>query len=331
MVKITDVAAKAGVAKSTVSNVLTGRKFVSEELRQKVLTACKELDFQPNFCASGLSGRRTNIIALLLENTTDIGTYPFYKDLTMSCITEASVHDYSLLVYYDKDKNKLLQTLRQGRAPIDGAVLLAPSVDDERLAEMESNRTICVVIGRPSHENIGYVDIDNKGLVVTVVDKLIKTYGKNVYLLNSSTNLTISQDRDQGFAEVCADNGMAVNGRLFHCELCSEEEGYDVAMRFADKNTVFVTANEGLAKGVYRAVEEKGLSVGGDVGVFALGRSIEHGHFSPKLSYARQSYEQLGKFAVQSLINEIRSGEKSVQLVDSEIVFRDSTRPNVDE
>lgn len=326
MVKITDVAAKAGVAKSTVSNVLTGRKFVSEELRQKVLTACKELDFQPNFCASGLSSRRTNIIALLLENTTDIGTYPFYKDLMMSCLTEASVQGYSLLVYYDSDKTKLLQTLRQGRAPIDGAVLLAPGVDDERLVEMENNRITCVVIGRPSHDDIGYVDIDNKGLVVDVVDKLIEMYGKNIYLLNSSNNLTISQDRDNGFVEVCAARGIDTEGRLFHNELCSEEESYDIAMRLAEPNAVFVTANEGLAKGVYRAVADRGLSVGKDVGVFALGRSIEHGHFAPKLSYACQSYEQLGKIAVDALINEIRTGEKTRRLVDSCIIFRDSTQ-----
>lgn len=326
MVKITDVAAKAGVAKSTVSNVLTGRKFVSEELRQKVLVACKELDFQPNFCASGLSSRRTSIIALLLENTADIGTYPFYKDLMMSCLQEASSQGYSLLIYYDSDKDKLMQTLRQGRSPIDGAVLLAPGVDDERLAEMENNRTTCVVIGRPSHENISCVDIDNKQLVVNVAQKLIADYGKNIFLLNSSSNLTISQDRDCGFAEVCACNGISAKDRLFHNEACSEDEGYRIAMRFVDKNAVFVTANEALAKGVYRAAEENGLSVGKDVGVFALGRSIEHGHFLPKLSYAKQSYEQLGKIAVDALINEIRTGEKSVQLVESEVVFRDSTQ-----
>lgn len=326
MVKITDVAAKAGVAKSTVSNVLTGRKFVSEELRQKVLNACKELDFQPNFCASGLSGGSTHIIALLLENTTDIGTYPFYKDLIMSCLTEASAQGYSLLVYYDSDKTKLLQTLRQGRAPIDGAVLLAPGVDDERLAEMENNRTICVVIGRPSHENIGYVDIDNKGLVVNVVDELVAKYGTDVYLLNSSANLTISQDRAEGFCEQCAKHGVDGSGRVFFSDACTEDDGLAIARGPVKRGSVFITANEGLAKGVYDAVEQAGLTVGTDVGVFALGRSIEHGHFAPKLSYARQSYETLGKIAVGALINEIRTGEKTTRLVDSEVVFRDSTQ-----
>ncbi len=44
VVTIKDVAQKAGVVKSTVSNVLTGRKFVSETLKKKVLDACRELN-----------------------------------------------------------------------------------------------------------------------------------------------------------------------------------------------------------------------------------------------------------------------------------------------
>lgn len=325
MVKITDVAAKAGVAKSTVSNVLTGRKFVSEELRQKVLTACKELDFQPNFCASGLSGGSTHIIALVMEATADIDVYPFYKDLLLSCMRTASTRGYSLLVYYDSDKNKLMQTLRQGRAPIDGAILLTPGVDDERLSQMESNRTHCVVIGRPPDKNIGYVDIDNKNLVVNVCERLIADYGTDVYLLNSSRNLTISQDRAEGFRKVCARHGVNADERQFFSNDCTVDDGLAVAKALVKRNSVFITANEGLAKGVYEAVEQAGLAVGTDVAVFALGRSIEHGHFAPKLSYAKQNYAEIGRIAVESLIAEIKDGRKSAMLVESDVVFRNST------
>lgn len=325
MVKITDVAAKAGVAKSTVSNVLTGRKFVSDVLRQKVLEACKELDFQPNFCASGLSGGSTHIIALLMEATADVVTYPFYKDLLLSCMQSASALGYSLLVYYDSDKDKLLQTLRQGRAPIDGAILLAPGVQDERLSEMEHNRTHCVVIGRPSDDNISFVDIDNKKLVQNVVDKLVADYSGDIYLLNSSQALTISQDRVSGFCEQCGKLDIDCKGRTFFSEACLEENGFEIARNLVKSNSVFITANEALAKGVYRAVESAGLQVGKDVGVFALGRSVEHGHFSPKLSYAKQNYMQLGKIAVETLIAEIAGEQQASVLVESDVVFRDST------
>ena len=69
MVTITDIAQRAGVAKSTVSNALTGKKYVSEELKQKILDICDEMNYSPNFYASRLSGNRTNIISLFLEES----------------------------------------------------------------------------------------------------------------------------------------------------------------------------------------------------------------------------------------------------------------------
>lgn len=329
MVKITDVAARVGVAKSTVSNVLTGKKYVSEELKQKVLQACKELDFQPNFYASGLSSKKTNIIALLLEATEGISSYPFYMDLILSCLKQAAAKEHSLLLYYDSDKEKLLQTLRQGRAPIDGAILLAPSVNDERLAEMENTRTACVVIGRPSEEKICYIDVDNKALVAQVVEKLSADYGKNIYLFNSQSELTISQDRNLSFIKSCEKLGVDGKERIFESSVCSDEDGYNFAKGRVVKDAVFITANEAMAKGVYRAVQEAGLKVGQDVAVFALGRSVEHGSFSPKLSYALQNYDELGKMAVDALLDEISGNKPNSVLVESKLVFRDSTNRNL--
>ncbi len=326
MVKITDVADKAGVAKSTVSNVLTGKKFVSEELKQKVLAACKELDFQPNFYAAGLSSKKTNIIALLLEATPEINSYPFYKDLIMACLRGAAEQGYSLLVYYEDDDEKLLRTLRQGRSPIDGAILLTPSIDDGRLAEMESSRTNCVVIGRPTVDDIRYVDIDNSGLVREAVGKLVADYGKNVYLFNSNSRLTISQDRTATFLELCGEYGIDGAGRVFESVDSTEADGYEFAKNLVTRGAVFVTANEALAKGVYRAAEEKGMKIGGDVAVFALGRSVQHGKFTPKLSYAWQDYEELGKHAVDMLISEINGETAESHLIKSHIEYRDSTQ-----
>lgn len=325
MVKITDVAAMAGVAKSTVSNVLTGKKYVSEELREKVLAACKELDFEPNFYASGLSSKKTNIIALLLEVTSDIADYPFYKDLILSCLQEAAVNGYSLLVYYEKDEAKLLKILRQGRAPIDGAILLTPDINDGRLAEMESRCAHCVTIGRSSCEDINYIDIDNKGLVREVVQKLAGDYGGDIYLINAKKTLTISQDRTEGFKEGCAICGIDVEGRIYESRASSETDGFNIAKNLIKKNSVFITANESVAMGCYKAAENAGLKVGGDVAVFSLGRSVTHGRFTPKLSYAFQDYSALGKRAVDMLVNEMNGRAVPSELLVSKLNFNEST------
>ena len=54
MVKMKDVAAKAGVSVATVSNVFTGRHFVSPDVKEKVLKAVEDLDY--HFCSSCVSG-----------------------------------------------------------------------------------------------------------------------------------------------------------------------------------------------------------------------------------------------------------------------------------
>lgn len=333
VVKITDVAKRAGVVKSTVSNVLSGKKFVSEELRKKVLDACEELDFHPNFYASALSSHKSNIIALLLECSEEIDR-KFYQKLIVSCLKQASKSDYSLLIYYNSDKDKLLNTLRQGMAPIDGAILMSPFVDDERLNQMEAGRISCVVIGRPEKstpagsENgveLNYVDIDNKKLVKDVCEKLIADYGKDVYLLNSDRRLTISKDREKSFKDVCNIYGIDYNSHLFESVHSSAEEGYALSKPVMKKNGVYITANGLLASGVYRAAKECGLNVGKDIAVFALGRSLEHGTFEPKLSYADQDYELLGKTAVDMLLDEIENGfHKNSTFVESKIIYTQS-------
>ena len=320
MAKITDVAKLAGVAPSTVSNVLTGNKYVSDELRKKVLAACEQLDFHPNFFASGLSRNRTNIIALLLENNPDLYQNAFYKDLIAACLTQASKHGYSLLVYYNSDKNKLLDTLRQGMAPIDGAILMAPCINDERLQHIRNDCIKCVVIGRPDAGNLSYVDVDNCGLVEHAANEMLDLYDE-VYLINSLHNMTISEDRRKGFENACAKHGVISDGHILESSTGSEEVGYWIARSIVGKNIGIITANGRTARGVYRAAEEKGLEIGKDIGVFALGRSQPNKPISPELSYATQDYTLLGETAVDLLIEEIESGvEHKTVLVKSGIV-----------
>lgn len=327
VVKITDVAERAGVVKSTVSNVLTGKKFVSEELRKKVLDACEELDFHPNFYASALSGHKSNIIALLLESSEEVDR-KIYQKVIMGCLKQASVSGYSLLIYYNSDKDKLLNTLRHGIAPIDGAVIMTPCVNDERLYQIESGRISCVVIGRPENDNgISFVDIDNIGLVTEVSEKLIQYYGDDIYLVNSDANLTISRDREKAFSAVCARHGIDAHLHIYESVNQSEDEGYAIAKKILKKNASYITANGKISAGFYRAAEEAGFKVGEDFAVFALGRSLDHGMFEPKLSYADQDYVLLGKKAVEVLIDEIDNGFSKKRLfVESKIIFTDSVK-----
>jgi DNA-binding LacI/PurR family transcriptional regulator len=64
-VTLEDVAKLAGVSHMTVSLVIRNDKRITEETRQKVLNAIKQLNYQPNYLARGLAGGKTNTIAVV--------------------------------------------------------------------------------------------------------------------------------------------------------------------------------------------------------------------------------------------------------------------------
>jgi LacI family transcriptional regulator len=273
MVTIKDIAERAGVAKSTVSNALTGKKYVSEELKQKILDRCDEMNYSPNFYASRLSGNRTNIISLFLEES-ETGVYhSFYTELIESCLKYLSKHGYHLLISYNSDKRMRNSFLQKGKAPVDGAIIMAPVVNDQRITQFESDLVPCVSIGKPDESHsISCVDIDNFKLVADAVNILTSNGYKKIYLINSNESLNISRERTTSFLKALSENLLdgGVNNISYSAE-SSFEDGYSVAFEKIEENTAFITANVRLAEGVYAAAAQKGLEIGKNVGVFALG------------------------------------------------------------
>ena len=323
IVSIIDVAKRAGVAKSTVSNVLSGKKYVSDELKQRVLRVCEELNYHPNFYASALSSKKTNIIALLLESSENI-EQKMYQNLVTACIKEASVYNYALLVYYNSKKESIIETLRKGCAPIDGAIMMSPCIKDERILQFDSQNTSFVVIGRPENANhYNCVDIDNVALVKETTMELIKLSGEtNIYLVNSDESMTISQDRQRGFEAGCIEVGVDALNRIIHKDDLSALESRVV------NGSVFITCDDVVALRIYEISKGKGLVIGKDVSVFSLGRSIVSGTFDPPLSYAEQDYTMLGKKAVEMLVFVINDekAKKKHSLYRSKIVIGNSVK-----
>ena len=67
-VTMADVAAAAGVNKGTVSRALRGDKRISNETRERIWRIARELGYEPDAVASGLSSRRTGVVAVVVES-----------------------------------------------------------------------------------------------------------------------------------------------------------------------------------------------------------------------------------------------------------------------
>lgn len=325
MITIKDIAEKAGVAKSTVSNVLNGTKYVSDEIKEKVLAICKENDYQPNFYASTLSAKKikTNIIGLFLEETTK-KYRKFYSSLIEGILTSLASSKKNLLIYNGLDKGETNAKLKNGTSPIDGAIILGPTINDTRIDEFYKNYIPFVLIGHPDNDtNINFVDTDNIGLTKNVTKMIINKGYNKICLINSNEKLVISKERNQGFKEAFKEDS-TINPAIYYISNENQEaiEGYEYAKAALKKGyNAFITASGFVASGVYRACNEESITIGEDVVIFSLGYSYDDSLvFSPSLSYATQDYFKFGNLAGEQLLKLIDGKTESIkQTIESEI------------
>lgn len=171
MATIGDVAREAGVARSTVSAVLTGRKLVLPDTRQRVEDAIAKLDYSVNAGARALATSRTMTIGVVVrfheaEFSPALATY-------LAALSDAaSASGYSVMLLTDADGAGAVRRAISGRR-VDGLVLLSVLEDDPRIDPVVAAGFPAVLIGMPSDtRGLDAVDLDFAAGARLLVDHL---------------------------------------------------------------------------------------------------------------------------------------------------------------
>jgi DNA-binding LacI/PurR family transcriptional regulator len=120
---IYDVAKAAGVTAATVSNVLSGKRPVSEATRERVMKYVQELGYRPNQIARSLIKQRTKTVGLVIPN---IGN-PFYAALAKAVERITCTAGFRVfIISTNQDEHvgqKLLDDLLSRR--VDGIIIVS--------------------------------------------------------------------------------------------------------------------------------------------------------------------------------------------------------------
>lgn len=308
MPTISDIAKAAGVSKATVSNVFTSNKFVSSELKQRVLMASEELNYHPNHVASSLATKKTNVIGLLLGSDYD-GVKKFFGELIGGVTIAAAEAGYRVLLDIGgAGKEQTYRNLISRADPFDGSIVLAPVLEDIRIKDMLSHATPFVIVGRPGDDNpdVMSVDVDNENLVYGMVVHLVELGHKKIGFLNSGKDMTISFDRLKGYVNAMIKNRADVDISL----ICNIEETKKPDLSFyvnylqsKKELSAIITSSDEIAFMVYEAMKHLGLDVPKDISVVALGGEDYIERLNPRVTTVAIDYGVMGRKAVQMLVD----------------------------
>lgn len=216
MKSIRDVAEYCGVSTATVSNVINGKTNVSEKTAERVREAIEHLGYYPNFSASTLATGKTGIFGLFTGTAHAPYDEAVCAPLIKSLVMASHPKNMQVMVFYDTDQEKMNRML-SGRGPIDGAIILTPICDDFRVRNFKERQIPTVLIGTPSggtDKDTLHVDVDNIRYTYETTSRLIEMGCRELLLLNSRADYSISQERNEGFYRALRKHGMRISDSM---------------------------------------------------------------------------------------------------------------------
>lgn len=329
---IKTVAARAGVGRTTVSRVVNGSDLVSDDARERVLAAIKELNYVPNSVARGLVTNRTNAVALVIpESESRLGSEPFFAALirgVSGALAESRTQLQLMLVRDQAERDQLTETVAAHR--VDGVLLVSVHADDRLPGMLEEMGLPTVLAGRrDAGERLSYVNSDNAGGATAAVRHLLHRGRTRIATITGPLDMDVGRSRLAGWRTAHREAGVAADELLVE-EGDFTEEGARRAMRSLlerapDLDAVFA-ASDLMAVGALAELRRRRLRVPEDVAVVGYEDSILARHTAPPLTTVRQPVEEIGRTMARILTGITQGGgPRQQRTLPTELVVRESS------
>lgn len=332
MVTILDVARHAGVAPSTVSYVLSGKRAISQTTRARVLASVRALGYHPHAGARALASNRANVIALVLPLRAGMHV-PVLMQFASSVVTTARqfAHDV-LLMTADEGPDGLRRI--DASALVDGLILMDVELHDPRIPLLRRFERPNVLIGFPAEPaGLTCVDLDFSRAGAVCVEHLAALGHRRVALLGAPAAVYergtgFASRTKAGFLDRAAQLGLAAQAGP-----CAEDPAgarARVAHLLAEQpdTTGLVVHNEAVMDQVLDALRAAGRRVPEDMSVVAICPDRLADRADPPLTSVPIPAEEVGAEAVRLLMRQL-DGQPvpPATLLPPQLTARASTAP----
>ncbi|MBB2909623.1 DNA-binding LacI/PurR family transcriptional regulator [Streptosporangium becharense] len=308
-VTISEVARHAGVAVSTVSYVLSGKRAISADTRRRVLDSVRVLGYHPNAGARALASKRANVIALVLPLRAGMHV-PVLMQFATSVVTAARRHDHDvLLLTADEGADGLRRAAAS--ALVDGLVLMDVELHDSRVPLLRELAEPSVLIGFPADPaGLTCVDLDFARAGALCVEHLAARGHREVALLGAPSvvyerGTGFARRTREGFTEAVAGHGLT--GVALPCEETFDQVFATVSGILDARPGLsgLVVHNEAAVNHVLGALRQLGRRVPDDVAVVAICPDDVAERSSPALTSVLIPAEEVGRQAVLLLMEKL--------------------------
>lgn len=322
-VTIKDVAKRANVAPSTVSRVIADSPRISEKTKQRVREAMKELGYHPNFIARSLASQMTQVIGIVMPSSADQALQnPFFPEVIRGISKAAHEKRYALQMSTGEKENDIYERvveMLQGRR-VDGVILLYSRQNDKLMKYLLKHGFPFVVIGKPHQkaEQVTHVDNDNVQAGKDAANWLIARGHERIAFVGGNPQYLVTVDRQTGYAAALQEAGLPYWPEyVVHAEFLQEggQEAMKELLSLPEPPTGLVVADDLMALGILKTLDEMGLGVPEDVSIVSFNNTLLAEMSRPPLTSVDIGIFQLGYEAAKSLIEKITNTNEPIKRI----------------
>lgn len=327
---IADLAALAGVSKSTVSRALNDSPLIGEDTKSRIHTLAREHNFQINAPARQLSMRQSRTIAFV--------THAYHKDFSVADLFGLEIlggvsnglakQGYDLLVIHvnPQDTKWAHQYFDTGR--VDGFILMTSTRKQTHVKALSEVDAPFIIWGVPQ-PNQKYCSVtgDNFNGGKMATEHLIRAGRQKIGFIGGPDYELEVQHRLEGYKSALLAAGSSIDPALIEYGDFSNTSGAEAIRRLLEKtpdlDAVFVNSDL-MAIAAMDAIRETGRHVPDDVAVVGYDDLSIAEHSNPPLTTIRQNIPLAGKLLAQNLIQYLQSGLTTNVSIPVELIIRKS-------
>jgi LacI family transcriptional regulator len=328
-----EIARIAGVSRTTVSFVLNNvrGKNISEETRQRVVTAAREFGYSPDGAAVDTATSREGAMSLFVCHSESAFSDAYIMRLIegMGPVLHKSRYDLRVQQFRVSRADYVETARRNG---YEGILLLNTHADDPGIAALKGSLLPFVVIGSLPDEGLTQVDIDNAEAARIVGEYLHGLGHRDIAVIPHASEAFLAvKARLAGFSAALRALGLELPPERVSYAHFSEESGHvamrEILGRGTPPTAVFAT-NDMVAYGAMRAIEEAGLSIPEDLSVVGFDDDYMSRYTNPPLTTMTLPAEGIGRMAAEALLRLIRGGraQRGISLLPTSLTVRRSCR-----
>lgn len=327
MATMKDIARIAKVSTSTVSHVINNTRYVSDEIREKIMKIVNELNYTPSAVARSLKVKETKTLGMLVTATSN----PFFAEVVSGVEQYCNQHHYNLIISsIDGNEQRLqqnIQTLIQKQ--VDGLLLMYSDTRHAMVEQLNLNLPIVVMDWWPTELNADKIYENSEFGAYLATKTLIEQGHKNIAIITGKLDKSLAHNRLLGYQKALQDAHLPINPDWIiesHFDFEGGVEGMKKLLQITPRPTAVFACSDTIAVGVYQVAWQQGLRIPQDISVIGYDNIMLAQYLTPPLTTIHQPKAELGKLAVETLLERIKSPdlEYKTTMLQPQLIWRAS-------